>query len=220
VSDPSPRVTRLATARWLDVRLLLGVVLVLLAVVAGARVFAAAGRSTPVYLARHALVPGERLRAGDLSVGRVRLNGHGGSYVAASIAAPDGYVVTRYVGPGELLPLAAVSATTPAAQQSRLVTLPVVAGHLPENLARGDLVDVYVTAKTVTGGVAPAPVRVLAGVAVDSYDSGAGGLSGSSTGNLSLVVRGDDVASTVRAVETGSIDVVRVPAASVAGTAP
>lgn len=220
MSDAAARVPRIATPRWLDTRLVLGVILVLLAVAAGARVFAAAGRSTPVYLARHALVPGERLRAGDLAVGRVQLGEHGGPYVAAGAAPPEGYLVTRYVGPGELLPLGAVSATAAAVAQTRLVALPVPPGHLPDDLNRGDLVDVYVTAKSSTGGPAPAPLRVLSAAAVDSYDANGGALSGSATGSLVLAVPDAAVASAVHAVESGAIDVVRVPDPVAAGGTP
>ena len=116
MSDRSPRASRLATPRWLDARLVLGVVLVLVAVVVGARVFASAGRYTNVYVARHALVPGEHLDAADLSVGQVRFSGEGGSYVAVARCAPTGYLVTRYVAAGEFVPLTALSAaaSTPA----------------------------------------------------------------------------------------------------------
>jgi predicted transcriptional regulator len=79
---------------------------------------------------------------------------------------------------------------------------------------------VYVTAKSPAGGPAAAPVRVLAAVPVDSYDAAGGALSGSSTGSLVLAVPSASVASTVRAVESGSIDIVRVPDAVAAGSRP
>ncbi|MDQ1697353.1 MAG: hypothetical protein QOJ03_2706, partial [Frankiaceae bacterium] len=101
--------------RWLDARLVLGVLLVLLAVVAGARVFAAADNLSRVYVAAHDLVPGQHVGPDDLAVGRVRLQGQGDYYVAATAAPPLGYVVTRFVGAHEFVPvgaLAAVAATT------------------------------------------------------------------------------------------------------------
>lgn len=219
MSDVSPRASRLATSRWLDARLVVGVVLVLLAVVAGARLFAAADRYTEVYVARHALVPGEHLSAGDLSVGQVRFGGEGHSYVAASGQPPVGYLVTRYVGPGEFVPIAAVSASAADATTSRFVTVPVVPGHLADDLAPGDLVDVYLTPKVGSEARVPPPVQVLAAVAVDSYDDGSSSLSGGSTVSVVLAVPADRVADVVHAVESGTIDLVRVPAAA-AGSAP
>jgi hypothetical protein len=214
VSDGSRRASRLATPRWLDVRLVLGVLLVLLAVVAGARVFASAGHYTDVYVARHALVPGEHLAAGDLSVGQVRFDGDGESYVAASGQAPIGYVVTRYVDPGEFVPRAALSASAAQIGASRFVTVPVSPGHLPDGLAHGDLVDVYVTAKVAAGDKVPMPSQVLAAVAVDSDDGGSQSLSAGSTVAVVLDVPANLVATMVHAVESGTIDLVRVPAAA------
>jgi hypothetical protein len=190
--------------------------MVLFAVVAGARVFAAAGRYSGVYVARGALVPGEHLSAGDLGVVEVRFAGTAAAYVAAG-QPPVGYVVTRYVAAGELLPVAAVSASAPAVSASRFVTVPVQAGHLPDDLAHGDLVDVYVTTKG-TGGTAGTPSLVIGGVPVDSYDDGSGSLSGSTSAAVVLAVPTAKVDRMVAAVETGIIDLVRVPVATVEGS--
>jgi hypothetical protein len=212
VSEASPHASRLATPSWLDARLVLGVVLVLLAVVAGARIFATADRYTAVYLARDALVPGEHLHADDLSIGRVRFSGEGGRYVAAG-APPVGYLVTRYVAAGELVPLAALSARPTATLANRFVTVPVPPGHLPADLGRGDLVDVYLTARRTSGAAAPAPSRVLSSVAVDSVDGGSQSLTAGTTVTVVLVVPVGRVADVVHAVESGTIDLVGVPTA-------
>ena len=213
----SPVARRLATPRWLDARLVLGVVLVLFAVVAGARVFASADHFSAVYVAKHDLVPGERLTAADVAVGHVRLAGLGHLYIAAG-ALPDGYVVDRYVSANEIVPVAALSpGALPA--NTRLVTVPVVAGHLPPGLGRGSLVDVYMTPKSGGGAAtSSAPVLVLAGAAVDARDSGSRAFGGESTLSVVLSVPVERVADLVRAVESGNIDLVAVPAASAAGT--
>lgn len=206
----SPRARRLATPRWLDTRLVLGVLLVLFAVVAGARVFASADRYSQVYVAKHDLVPGERLTSDDLSVGRVRLTDAGHLYIAAG-SAPVGYVVARYVGAHELLPVGALSSGAPALADSRLVTVPVTAGHLPPSLDRGGLVDVYVTPKVGAGTAPPAPVLVLANAAVQSRSGGSRTFGGDSALAVVLAVPADRVADVVHAVESGSIDLVAVP---------
>jgi hypothetical protein len=216
VLDASPRARRLATPRWLDARLVLGVVLVLVAVVAGARVFASADRYTEVYVASRPLVPGEHLGPTDLSVGQVRFSGEGSAYIAAAGHPPVGYLVTRYVGAGEFVPLAAVSATATHTADSRLVTVPVAPGHLPDGLGHGDLVDVYLTPKVASGRRVPAPIPLLASVAVDSYDDGSQSLSGGSTAAVVLAVPLDKVVAVVHAVESGTIDLVSVPAAAAA----
>ena len=206
----SPRAARLAVPRWLDARLVLGVLLVLFAVVAGARVFASADHYSRVYVAKHDLVPGERVSAGDLAVGRVRLDGQGSLYVAAG-SAPVGYVVTRYVGAHEFLPVGALAAATPQDSDSRLVTVPVAPGHLPPGLTHGALVDVYLTPKAAAGTAPPPPTLVLANVAVQSREGGSRTFGGDTTLAVVLTVPADRVADMVHAVESGTIDLVAVP---------
>ena len=213
----SPRARRLATPRWLDARLVIGVLLVLFAVVAGARVFASADHYSRVYIARHDLVPGERLTADDVAVGEVRLTSQAHLYIAAG-SPPVGYVVARYVGAHELVPVAALTAGQ-AAADTRLVTVPVAAGHLPPTLGRGSLVDVYVTPKTGAGAVAPAPTLVLAAAAVQSREGGSRTFGGESTLSVVLSVPAARVADVVHAVESGTIDLVAVPSSvAAAGT--
>lgn len=206
----SPRATRLVVPRWLDGRLALGVLLVLVSIVAGARVFAAADTYTQVYVAAHDLVPGQHLTAADLAVGRVRLAANSDRYVAASAAAPVGYVVTRFVGAHELVPVAAIAGGA-AATRSRLVTVPVQPGHLAGDLARGDRVDVYLTAKASAGDPVPAPKLVAAALPVETRDGGARTFSGSATVSVVLSVPEQLVPAIVRAVESGTIDLVSVP---------
>jgi len=215
LSEGARRASRLELPRWLDVRMVLGAVLVLTSVVVGARVLASADHFSEVYVARHALVPGEHLGAADLRIGQVRFNGEGASYVAAAGPAPVGYVVTRYVASGELVPLSSLEPVGSTTADSRDVTVPVAPGHLPDGLGHGDLVDVYVTPKVAVGARVPLPTRVLAAVAVDSEGGGAQSLAAGSTVAVVLVVPGGAVATMVHAVEAGTIDLVRVPASSV-----
>jgi hypothetical protein len=161
-------------------------------------------------------VPGEHLEASDLSVGQVRFSGEGRSYVAVGTQVPVGYLVTRYVAPGEFVPLGALSALAAGPSLSRFVTVPVGPGHLPDGLGHGDVVDVYLTPKVAAGDRVPAPTRVLAGVAVDSAAGGSQALSAGSTVSVVLDVPVDSVARIVHAVESGTIDLVGVPAAAVA----
>lgn len=218
MSQDSPRASRLATPRWLDGRLVLGVLMVLFSVVAGARVVAAADHYTQVYMSRAALIPGEHLTATDLSVTQVRLPGVGPAYVAVGVP-PVGYVVTRYVAPGELIPRAALSAAPASVTASRFVTVPVQPGHLPDGLGHGDLVDMYLTTKNISG-TPPAPVLVLSAVPVDSADGGSGSLSGSTAMSVVLAVPAAKVNRAIAAVESGTIDLVRVPATVVAASQP
>jgi hypothetical protein len=214
------RSPRLPSPSWVDRRLLLGVLLVLVAVVAGSRLVSGADHSTEVYVAAHPLLPGERVAAGDLRVGRVHFEGQGGGYVAAGTTPPVGYVVTRYVGAGELVPRAALSGSAATTTDTRLVTVPVAPGHLPDGLTHGDLVDVYLTAKPSAGGTVGRPVRVLAAAPVDSAATGGSSFGGSDYRSVVLAVPQPQVADVVHAVESGTIDLVRVPPAVAATSTP
>lgn len=208
----------MSAPRWFDVRFLIGVVIVVVPIVIGAHVLAAADRYASVYVAGRALVPGEHLAASDLVVGRVRFDGQGTRYIAAG-RPPVGYVVTRYVAAGELVPIAALTGTATTLAAERLVTVPVGSGHAPLNLLRGDVVDVYVTRKSAAGDKSLRPRLVIGAAPVESVSS-SGALS--SSGNVSVVVEvpAVRVGDVVRAIEGGTLDVVRVPGAVVAVSAP
>src|SRR3954451_10958927 len=197
VSSPA---TRLVVPRWLDARVAVGLLLVLVSIAAGARIVSSAGHLTPVYAAAHELVPGEQLGADDVAVVQVRLGTGGSRYLAASSAAPVGYVVNRVGGAHELLPAAALSPAN-ALVDRRMVTVPVQPGHLPGDLGRGDLVDVYVTPKVATGKDVPMPTLVLSKVAVGSREGGSRGFGGESALAVVLAVQDRDVPAVVHAVE-------------------
>lgn len=153
MTDPpaSPPASRLATPSWLDARLVLGVLLVLVSVVVGARVLASADNTQSVWVATRPLALGSTVSDADLERGQVRLFDKGARYLAATGAKPVGYVLARDVGAGELLPAASVVLPETAGRVLRDVSVPVEPGHLPQDLQSGELVDVYLTVPTPTG---------------------------------------------------------------------
>src|SRR3954454_10250292 len=166
---PGPVPRRVRPPRWLDLRLVLGLVLVLGSVLLGARVVSAADATVPVWAAAGDLSAGTVLTPADLVAVDVRLDDVAGSYLAAS-TRPEGRTLARAVGDGELLPRAVL------AEPARLVqlALPVQAGYVPPSLRRGQLVDVYAVADpaagatavgdgSVTRGVTSAPVQAISG---------------------------------------------------------
>lgn len=208
---PSPSAARLASPRWLDGRLVVGVLLVLVSVVVGARVVAGADRSEQVWVAARDLAAGTELARDDLRLERVRLYGDRPVYAGVGGASPVGRVLTRPLGSGEFLPLAAV---TPVATGTRYVTVPVTRYHYPRDLRRGERVDVYVTPAAPGAAAKPAPQLVLAAATVQetfSADAGLGG--GTGAGGVLVAVPVADVGKVVAAVQGGAIDLVRVPVA-------
>ena len=210
VDFASPRAARLRQPSWLDARILGGVLVVLISVVLGARLLAAADKTIAVWSAAHELSAGTTLQPTDVQVARVHLQ-HGASRYLSANHSPIGYVINREVGGGELLPASALAAQPTA--MVRQVTVPVAAAHLPPDLARGDRVDVYATAKHGDR----VPRLVASGVLVaDAPHHSHGVFSSNPMDSVGVVlsVGPDQVSALVAAAETSQVDLVRVPRAS------
>ena len=221
-SPASPGARRLATPRWLDTRLVLGVLLVLVSVLVGARVLAGADRSQLVWATSRALAPGSVLTEGDLVAVRVRLFDSAERYLDAREPPPVGYVASRGLGTGELLPDDALRRPE-VDVDFRLVTVLVEVGHVPPDLVDGQQVDVWVTpaggpgSPTTRSAAAPALPGarvVLPGLTVASAPPEDGVGNGGAAAPVVLQVRPRDVARLLSATSLGRIDLVRVPRAA------
>lgn len=212
---PAPPASRLKPPSWLDGRLIVGVVLVLLSVVVGAKLVASSSDYDQIWAASHDLAPGSVIAKGDLVAVKVRFHDHGGGYFSASGSSLVGRTTTAPISAGQLIPVAALPAKR--AVPMRLVTVPVTKLHMPHGDLQGTQVDLYVTVKNSTDA-ARTPQLVLANVTVADVvnDSSLGGSNGS---GVVLQVPVAYVNSVVGAVESGTIDLVRVPSGEVS-TAP
>ena len=106
-----------------DLRLVLGVLLVVGSVAGVYGIVAAADRRVTVYAAAAALAPGERIDAGDLVQRTVALDGADRLYLAAGAIPGGGLVVTQPVAKGELLPTSAVGSTAGVRSTSLVLQL-------------------------------------------------------------------------------------------------
>ena len=218
---PAPR--RVRPPRWLDLRLVLGVLLVLGSVLVGARVVTAADATVPVWSAAGDLAAGTVLAEGDLVAVSVRLDDVADRYLATS-THPEGRVLGRAVRAGELVPRSALEEATDLVQ----LALPVQAGYVPPGLTRGQVVDVYAVADPAvgatgqTGGqvdlvVSAAPVQAVTG-------RGDGVLStATTTVQVVVAVAADDAAGVLGAIGgRGLVVVIRdsVDAGAGGGAAP
>ena len=192
-----------------DLRLAIGVGLVVVSVVLGARLLSSAGDRVPVWAAKASLAMGTTLRAEDL-VGVTVATDALSAYVVTS-ADVSGKVLTRPVGAGELVPAAALGDAVSA--DRRMVTVAVDPLHAPPGLARGERVDVYVSPKDGTSvssdGVTVLATLVLSGALVS--DPGSIDTAGT-TSQIGVVldVAAKDADSAVTAVRGGDVDLVRV----------
>ena len=157
-TGPTPR--RVRVPGWLDLRLVLGLLLVLGSVLVGARLISAADATVRVWAAAGDLAAGTVLTAEDLVPVDVRLDTAAGAYLS-SRTRPEGRTLSRAVRAGELVPRSAFDEPVPSVQ----LALPVQAGYVPPGLERGRLIDVYAVADPVVGAGAAAGSAVTPVVA-------------------------------------------------------
>lgn len=143
-----PVAGRLRRPSWRDPRLLVGIVLIAMSVVAVSAIVRSADQTTPYYAARGPIAPGTVLSPDDVVIVSARV---GGDAYVASTEEPWGQVVTRVVGDGELLPAAALSDRDDFSGRPVAVRTSV---PLAASIDRGAFVDVYVTVEDQSGRAA------------------------------------------------------------------
>lgn len=141
-----------------DPRLAIGVLLVVVSMAGVGALIASVDESTPLYMAREALLPGDRIEAGDLEVIGVRLGQARERYLAAGALPTGGVVVTRAVPAGELVP---ASAITGEAGASRAPVVVEVRGELSRTVVPAAAVDVWAT-REASAGTWSAPAVIAA----------------------------------------------------------
>ncbi len=213
-AEPSPQAARIGRARWLDVRLLVGVGLVLASIVLGARVVAGSDDTVGVWAARSELAAGDTVTAADVVERRVRLDAGADRYVATTSAPRGDLVLVRPVGRGELLPSGALAER--GAGDVRYVSVAVPRAELPAGATKGSRVDLWVVPsaldRAASGKDAVRSTLLLAGAAVESarVDEGA---FGSGDGDVPVVLAitaaaaekaGDDLNAVVADLLTAS----------------
>ena len=183
--QPGPAPRRVRPPRWLDLRLLLGVLLVLGSVLLGARVIGSADVTVPVWAASSDLAAGSRLTADDLVAVDVRLDKAAPAYLATG-SHPEGRTLNRAVRAGELVPRSAVAGTSALVD----LALPVQAGYVPPSLVRGEVVDVYAVADSTSGRTVPAGsvTPVVLNAPVQAVSGRSAGVLSSATTTLQVVV--------------------------------
>ena len=144
---PIPPATRATRSGWRDPRLWIGLLIVAVSVVAGARLLAAADDTVSVWAVTTDAGPGARLDPDDLAVHRVRFADDAdlAGYFTVDDELPADLRLTRGVGAGELLPRDAIG----GAGTADTVELPVAvdAEQVPPAVRSGSVVDVYLIGK-------------------------------------------------------------------------
>jgi hypothetical protein len=210
VAPPSsPPARRLESTSWVNVRSVLGLVLVFAAVAAGTLVLERAQQLVPVYAAARDLPSGIPLSNGDLLLARVRLP-------AAELA--------RYLQPGQLETLGGKALIMPLRQHmlvpadglaasdggGDLVELAIKADHddMPFGLRPGDRVDVLAAFSDGLHKAAAQPLVASAEVVRVLEDSGGLGGGRRQTG-VQVRVAANRASSVAAAIANGRVFVVK-----------
>lgn len=171
-----PPAVRASTPGWRDPRLWVGVAIVAVSVVGGARLLASADDTVAVWGVASDMGAGDLVSEDDLVVQRVRFADESGSdrYFTVDEGLPGDLELLRGVGEGELLPRAAVGS---AADTDTLeVPISVESGRVPVGVDAGSVVDVYIVARPtdpeqgVPGGLGEPALQAVTVVAAPSLD--------------------------------------------------
>lgn len=163
-----PPATRSTRPGWRDPRLWIGVAIVVVSVVAGARLLGSADDSVAVWAVTDDLPVGHPLGEDDLTPRRVRFVAPDdlGHYLPADEALPTGARLVRGIGAGELLPRDALGEVS----DSGMLAMPISVEPtlLPPGVGPGSVVNVYVRG---TGRCAACDGPALAAVTVAAASS-------------------------------------------------
>lgn len=166
---PSPTPRRVSRPSWLDLRLVLGIALVLVAALIGAKVVSSARHTDKELAVTHDLAAGTTLRASDLQVVDAQLPDKARVYVTDQAKAV-GKVLDRPLAKGELLP----SAVLGAAPERTTVSVPFAADAAPK-LSRGERIVVWLSTKSCPTQVLLSDVTVQDVHAADAGSFASGG---------------------------------------------
>ena len=205
---PSPR--RLSRPKWFNVRVVGGILLVIAAIVVGARVMAAGSQTTPVWAAERSLAAGTVIGPGDLAAVEVNLGDHAGAYLAPGADSPVGMTLVAPLAAGELLAGSAVTQTG----SGRVIAVAVAPEHMPPGVDHGATIDLYLTREATPGSAAGATTELIGrDLTVQRVSApAAGGLSGATSNRyqLSVLLPADVADKLVRVLPTGEPIVVLV----------
>lgn len=205
-------VLRVRRPRWRDPRLLIGILLVTVSVLAGALLAARLAQTTTVYSLRTDMVPGDVITREDLVAVDVRLGDAAPLYVTDAAQIPDGATAAVPLRAGELLSSAAIA--QPGDVALRPVTIPVD-GAAATTIEAGHRVEVWRTHLTgsARGQDGTAEAQLLySGAIVRSVESGTGLAMTGTT--VEILVPQEELPEILEAVaEQDRIDVIEMPGA-------
>lgn len=186
------------TTRRIDLRLFIGVAIVVVAAVAGFSLVSSTENTTSVYAASHTLTPGHVLQEKDLVLTDVKLGKSTTSYMTSDQFSP-GSVITKSINAGELIPVSAVGTAKQVATTNVVVQLDV---PLSAEATVGSTVDVWASIAAGQGVFGP-PAVIIQGAQIAQITE-ATGLAASTGGvRVEIVVPQSKVAALLESQANG-----------------
>jgi hypothetical protein len=182
-----------------DARLLVGLALVAASIAAVVGIVTAADEGEDVLAAPRLLTAGQVLTIDDLEVRRVALGVEGHGYLRPADVPEAGIVVTRTVGAGELVPIAAVGDVRGPSETTIVVALSTALGA---TVRPGDALDLW-SAPALEAGRFGAPVVIAPGTLLVRTVAAEGIVAGAEAGRVELLVPRRDVARILHALANG-----------------
>ncbi|UUZ60156.1 hypothetical protein [Nocardioides sp. B-3] len=180
-----PTATRAQPPGWRDPRLWIGVAIVAVSIIAGARILGGADDSVTVWAAARDVAPGDTVGEDDPVSTSVRFGDSADldRYLRTSVPLPDDLRLIRGLGAGELVPAAALGSGEAA--ETVIVSLAFPHELIPTNIGAGSVIELLVIPDDSAGGdkdVTSEPTTVLSDVVVIDAPSGADSLGSVSRG--------------------------------------
>lgn len=192
-----------------DSRLVTGLLLVVVSVLGGLRLFAAADHRVEVLAAARDLPPNHVIEARDLRVTRVQVGGEllAGLFKGGERRSLVGRVLLYPVAGGGLVPTASVGRSPRAGRE---ITVPVAAEHaLGGSVRVGDRVDVLASFDRGQPSARTVTIVDKAEVVAVHTSKGLFGQSAGAVGSLTVSVAPDAAVYLAFAMRNGELDVVR-----------
>jgi len=187
-----------------DVRLIIGIVLVVGSIAGVLAVVSAADKRVSVYAASSSLSPGDRIDMGDLLVRQVALDVAGDLYLGPGDLPNDGLVAVAVVRSGELVPLSAVGSLGGERSTSLVLQLNV---RVSSAVVPGAVVDVWSAAAasgdvTTLGAFGP-PIVLVSDAVVQRKVDDEGIIAGSDGDSVEVLVPRVRIARLLQAIANG-----------------
>lgn len=205
--DSSPA-QRFKKPSWRDPRLLVGLLLVLISVVAVTLLVSALNRTQPYYVAARELSVGHEVTGEDLVAVDVRLQDASAQYMAADTELEENAVLVQRVPKGQLIPTNAVGAVDELDRRPVGIALDT---PLPAEATAGAHVDVWVAEQKTSGRGYETPSKLVPGAEISKIESSDSALGTSDATTVHVLARPAQIEPLVDAL-SNSARVTLVPA--------